>query len=75
MKQIKKIASLVLALVMVLAMSVPVMAADNDPHTITVKQNADDTTEHQYAAYQIFAGDLATVDGKQVLSNIIWVPV
>ena len=72
MKQIKKIASLVLALVMVLAMSVLVMAADNDPHTITVKQNADDTTEHQYAAYQIFAGDLATVDGKQVLSNIIW---
>lgn len=72
MKRIKKIASLVLAMVMVLAMSVPVMAADNDVHTITVKQNSDDTTVHQYAAYQIFAGDLATVEGKKVLSNIIW---
>lgn len=72
MKRIKKIASLVLAMVMVLAMSVPVMAADNHEHTITVKQNADDATEHTYDAYQIFAGDLAEVDGNKVLSNIIW---
>ena len=72
MKRMKKIASIVLAMAMVLAMSIPVMAADNDPHTITVKQNADDKTVHQYAAYQIFAGDLATVDGEKVLSNIIW---
>lgn len=72
MKRIKKIASLVLAMVMVLAMSVPVMAADNHEHTITVKQNVDDVTEHTYDAYQIFAGDLAEVDGNKVLSNIIW---
>lgn len=72
MKRMKKIASIVLAMVMVLAMSIPVMAADNDPHTIKVQQNADDVTTHTYAAYQIFAGDLATVDGEKVLSNIIW---
>lgn len=77
MKRIKKVASLVLALVMVLAMSVPVFAADNHSHTITVKQNEDDKTEHTYEAYQIFAGDLAEVDGKdgkkeKILSNIIW---
>lgn len=72
MKRMKKIASIVLAMAMVLAMSIPVMAADNDPHTIKVQQNADDVTTHTYAAYQIFAGDLATVDGEKVLSNIIW---
>lgn len=72
MKRIKKIASLVLALVMVLVMSVPAMAADNDPHKITVTQNTDDKTKHTYDAYQVFAGDLAEVDGKKVLSNIIW---
>ena len=72
MKRMKKIASIVLAMVMVLAMSIPVMAADNHPHKITVTQNTDDKTKHTYEAYQIFAGDLATVDGKEVLSNIIW---
>lgn len=72
MKRIKKIASLVLALVMVLAMSIPAMAADNDPHKITVTQNTDDKTKHTYDAYQVFAGDLAEIDGNKVLSNIIW---
>lgn len=73
MKKIKKIASLVLAMVMVLAMSIPAMAADNDPHKITVSQNTEDTTVHTYEAYQIFAGDLSTnKDGEKVLSNIIW---
>lgn len=72
MKRIKRIASLLLALVMVIAMALPVMAADNNEHKITVKQNIDDKTEHTYKAYQVFAGDLATVDGQKVLSNIIW---
>lgn len=72
MKRIKRIASLLLALVMVIAMALPVMAADNNEHKITVKQNIDDKTEHTYEAYQVFAGDLATVDGQKVLSNIIW---
>lgn len=77
MKRMKKIASIVLAMAMVLAMSIPVMAADNHPHKITVTQNTDDKTEHTYEAYQIFAGDLAEIDvaeGKKekVLSNIIW---
>lgn len=77
MKRMKKIASIVLAMVMVLAMSIPVMAADNHPHNITVTQNTDDKTEHTYEAYQIFAGDLAEIDGaegkkEKVLSNIIW---
>lgn len=73
MRKIKKFASLLLALVMAMAMTLPVMATDsNSRYTITVKQNKDDKTEHTYEAYQIFAGDLATVDGNKVLSNITW---
>ena len=72
MKRMKKIVSMLLAVIMVLGMSLTVIAADNNPHKITVTQNSDDKTEHTYEAYQIFAGDLATVDGKLVLSNIVW---
>lgn len=72
MKRIKKFASLALALVMAMAMTLTAFAADNHPHKITVTQNTADKTEHTYEAYQIFAGDLAEVDGKKVLSNITW---
>lgn len=72
MKRIKRLASLMLALVMAMAMTVTAFAADNNEHTITVTQNTADKTEHTYDAYQIFAGDLAEKDGKMVLSNIIW---
>lgn len=72
MKRMKKIVSLALALMMVFAMATTAFAADNHSHKITVTQNSDDKTSHTYEAYQIFAGDLATVEGKQVLSNITW---
>lgn len=72
MKRIKRLASLMLALVMAMAMTVTAFAADNNVHTITVTQNAADKTVHTYDAYQIFAGDLAEKEGKMVLSNIIW---
>lgn len=72
MKRMKKIVSILLAMVMVLGMSLTVFAADNNQHTITVTQNTNDKTEHTYDAYQIFAGDLAEKEGKKVLSNIIW---
>lgn len=72
MKRIKRLASLMLALVMAMAMTVTAFAADNNMHTITVTQNAADKTVHTYDAYQIFAGDLAEKEGKMVLSNIIW---
>lgn len=76
MKRIKRIASLVLAMAMAFAMSVTVFAVDDtagkNSYSITVNQNSEDKTEHIYEAYQIFAGDLATVNGEKVLSNIIW---
>ena len=57
MKKMKKLASLLLALVMTLAMAIPAFAANNNPYTISVKQNKDDKLTHTYNAYQIFAGD------------------
>ncbi len=68
MKHLKKIASLVLALAMALALAIPAMAADTY-YSITINNSA---TGHTYEAYQIFTGDLATKDGKKVLSNIVW---
>lgn len=68
MKHARKLASLLLALVMVFALATTAFAADTK-YTITIT-NA--PTGHTYEAYQIFAGDLADKDGKKVLSNIVW---
>lgn len=61
MKHMKKLASLLLALVMVFALALPAFAADT---TITAPAGSTRT----YDVYQIFTGDLA--DG--VLSNVKW---
>ena len=62
MKRMKKLVSVLLAAVMVLAMTTTVFA---DGYTITINNEA---TGHTYEAYQIFTGDLS----KGVLSNIVW---
>jgi len=62
MKRMKKIASIILALVMVLAMSTAVFA-DEAEYNITAPDNG-----HTYEVYQIFTGDFH--DGK--LSNVKW---
>lgn len=67
MKHLKKIVSLLLTAVMVLAMCIPVMADAATTYSITI----DNAIEgHRYEAYQIFAGELST-DGLS-LSNIVW---
>ncbi len=58
MKRIKKLAALMMAAIMALAMSVTAFAAEGDEKPVT----------HTYEIYQIFTGDYA--DG--VLSNIKW---
>ena len=68
MKKIKSLAALLMALIMVLSLAAPVMAAE-DTYTLTVNNKADD---HVYEAYQIFSGTLAEKDGKQILSTIKW---
>ena len=65
MKHLKKIASLLLAMVMVLTMCVTGYAANKTAHTITVK-NAEDN--HEYVAYQVFKGDKS----GSTLINIEW---
>lgn len=65
MKKLKKMASLLLAMIMVLAMSVTTFAANTNAHTITI---TNEKSGHTYTAYQVFAGDIS--DGK--LTNIEW---
>lgn len=73
MKRIKKIASLLLAMTMVIAMTLPAFAADNTEYTITInKGSTKDETDHIYEAYQIFKGDLVQEGTTKVLSNIEW---
>lgn len=86
MKRIKKLASLLLAMVMVLSMGLTVFASGVTPpenntgvsntpagqgsFTITID---DQTKNYVYQAYQIFSGDLSVKqDGTTTLSNIVW---
>ena len=65
MKHTKRIASVLLVLVMALALMVPALAANTNSHTITIDY---EKPGHTYTAYQIFKGDIA--NGK--LTNIEW---
>ena len=73
MKQAKKLAAVLLSLVLVLALAVPASAAGE--YTITI---TNDQTGHTYEAYQIFAGDVSddntdnATDTGPILSNITW---
>ena len=67
MKHIKKLASLLLALVMALGLATTAFAAET--YSITINNSAEG---HTYEAYQIFTGDLAEKDGAKILSNIVW---
>ncbi|MCD8378745.1 MAG: isopeptide-forming domain-containing fimbrial protein [Lachnospiraceae bacterium] len=55
MRKMKKLASLLLALVMVLSLSVTAMADEPTTYTITINNS---TEGYEYTAYQIFKGDL-----------------
>ena len=74
MKNMRKIASVLLALVMVFALAAPVFAAET--YSITINNS---TEGYTYEAYQIFTGDLskasendAVAGTTAVLSNIQW---
>ncbi|MDO5348328.1 MAG: isopeptide-forming domain-containing fimbrial protein [Lachnospiraceae bacterium] len=78
MKRIKKLASLLLALIMVLSMTGTAFADETTAKgqgnfTITLES---DKSGHEYTAYQIFKGDLLVKTENQteskVLSNIEW---
>lgn len=63
MKHVKKLASLLLAIVMVFSMTTTVLAA-------TVNLPGDNTIlkGHSFVAYQVFSGD----EANGVLSNVVW---
>jgi fimbrial isopeptide formation D2 family protein/LPXTG-motif cell wall-anchored protein len=62
MKVMKKISALVIAMVMVLALALPAMAANG-----TIKTT--DTSVHTYEIYQIFKGD---ADGNGGLTSLVY---
>ena len=64
MRHIKKLASLLLVLVMVFALATTAFAEETT-YSITINNSAKD---HTYEAYQIFTGDLSGT----TLSNIVW---
>lgn len=67
MKLTRRIFALALCLMMVFGMTATAFAATS--YTLTINNTSND---HTYEAYQIFSGELATVDGKQILSTIKW---
>lgn len=69
MKRIKRIASLILAMAMIFAMSATVLAANTGESNAPEGQaGTSEAVTHTYEIYQIFTGDYA----EGVLSNIKW---
>ena len=69
MKTMKRILAGMVAVILMAAMLV-VPASANSDYSITI---SDSIETNQYAAYQIFAGDLKITDeGSAILSNIKW---
>lgn len=67
MKNLKKLTSLLMVLVMVFAMSLSVSA-----HTITMSPVKENKQSHTYEVYQIFTGTIENLDGETVLTSLKW---
>lgn len=72
MKHMKRLGSLLLAVVLVFAMAIPAFAAKDD-HTLTIESA---TTNHKYNVYQVFDGvyfkDTSVSPAEEILSDITW---
>lgn len=71
MKNMKKLASLLLVMVMVLSLTAAAMADETTPHTITI---TNPNEGHTYEAYQVFKGTVTGGENNtpKILSNIEW---
>lgn len=67
MTTMKKLASLVLAMLMLLGMFT-FASAEETTYSITVP----DKSGHTYEVYQIFTGNLTETDGKLILTDVVW---
>ena len=67
MKKMKKIVSVLLAMVMVFAMTTTAFAAKDTTHTITI---TNETKNHTYEAYQVFVGNITGNPAK--LTDLDW---
>lgn len=71
MKNLKKLAGLLLALVLIMSLTTTAFAAEGTAYSITINNTE---TGHTYEAYQIFKGDISGTGTSDpyVLSNIAW---
>ena len=72
MKHMKKLMAIVIAALMVAAMTMPVFAETGGISLDGVVQNitATDANKHEYKVYQIFTGELVTIEGVKQLQNV-----
>ena len=72
MKKFSKILSVALLVALVLSLGVANAFADETTPVTKHLSVSNPVDGHAYSYYQLFVGDLATKDGKQVLSNVKW---
>lgn len=68
MKTMKKVFAMLMVFCMVLGLGVTTFAATAN-HTLTLTGTM---SGHHYDAYQVFAGDIASIASGKVLSNVTW---
>lgn len=66
MKRMRKLVSLLLTLVMVIAMAVPAFAKDEEVKLTNPMDG------HTYTAYQIFKGEISGAEDNYKLANLQW---
>ena len=70
MKHLKKLFVFVMVFAMLLPLGGRVAFAEEGTYNFVVKNDSD--TGYTYLLYQMLVGDIAIIDGKQVLSNVDW---
>ena len=68
----KKLVSIVLALVMIMMVGAAFADVDISAKTDNVLTLNNPTVGHTYKLYQVFTGSYATIEGNDVLANIEW---
>ncbi|SCW53689.1 LPXTG-motif cell wall anchor domain-containing protein/fimbrial isopeptide formation D2 domain-containing protein [Ruminococcaceae bacterium YRB3002] len=70
-KTMKKIISVIVTFVMIMAMGTIALAADGDPKIKIIKNDTNDKSAHSYDIYQVFSAKVDTTDNNK-LYDIVW---